>query len=162
MNKTLLELLARVQMLAANGQEEAATYKADRVSNTVVVRVNPDLLNAQEQHLARARGAAELMLSGFAAYNRDMKKRYGTWEGDQATYNRAYDAAREQLESVINEAVPFNPDQPLQLGQNAPEAEAPAEAVVEATPPQGEAAPAPAETATPTQAQVTPAEQPQP
>lgn len=105
----LEKLLTQVKVEDAPEQEDAATFAVDRVTGSVLVRVNPELSDAQSTHGYRLRGLARLILSGLAAYNRDITRMYGKWEKEQATYEAGAENAQHHIEALLHAQFPYEP-----------------------------------------------------
>lgn len=105
----LTSLLDRVAVEDAPGQEDAATITVDRVSRTVLVRVNPDLVDDQARHGYRLRGVARLITSGYAAYNRDIRRKYGLWPDEQQVHDAAAEDAEYHLQALLHQLHPYQP-----------------------------------------------------
>ncbi|GAQ23902.1 hypothetical protein DEIGR_400035 [Deinococcus grandis] len=103
------DLLARVTVEDTPDQEDAATITVDRVTRTALVRVNPDLVDDQARHGYQLRGVARLILSGYAAYNRDIKRKYGEWPDEQKVHDLAADDAEYHLQALLHQLHPYQP-----------------------------------------------------
>lgn len=115
---TLDRLLARVAVEDAPDQEDAATFAVDRVTRTVLVRVNPDLVNDEARHGYRLRGLLKLILSGYAAYNNDVARRYGRFD-EGRVYEKAESDALMDLEPLLHGLLPFEaPDAPAPASED--------------------------------------------
>lgn len=103
----LQRLLARVTVEDAPDQEEAATFAVDRLTRTALVRVNPELVDAQARHGYHLRGALKLALSGYAAYHRDVTRTYGKFK-EGKVYEQAESDALMDLEPLLHQLLPFD------------------------------------------------------
>lgn len=104
------KLLSRVTVEDAPEQEEAGTVAIDRVTKTAHVKVNPEQVDAQARHGHHLRGAAQLVLSGFDAYHRDIQRKYGSFPSEQAVFDRERHNAQQDLEALLHELAPYTPE----------------------------------------------------
>jgi len=122
MTRTNPDALARVNVAEDATQDEAAKITVDPSDKMDVAHLtlNPNLVPPEAVDGYRIRAGIAASLEGYKRYNRNMTRRYGTFEGEELLFNEAHERATAELEQLIHLA-PRSPEQLLEGLRQVPD-----------------------------------------
>lgn len=111
MTQNLPEALKRVVVYEDATQSEAALIKIDPSGkiDAAHLTLNPDLVPPDAVDGYRIRAAIAASLEGFHRYHRNIVRRYGAFEAEEALFTEAAERATSELDQLVHLA-PRSPE----------------------------------------------------